>query len=654
MQRATPVIGFSDNGWVLHPEILMKSDTITIEQFFQNRRQYCVPFYQRAYVWTLENQWEQLCEDILAKADARLQNAPCTPHFLGAVVLEPQPRKGLIGVESYHIIDGQQRLTTLQYVLTATLLALNGSGNQAFTQIVTGCITNGNPETMRDATVERFKVWPTFRDRATFRAALTSTDLSELALRFQAHFTQGGVLRKIGMEHPAALAALWFFTHEFEEWLAAGNEHQAASRAEALVVAILQDLKVVSITLDPEDDAQIIFETLNGRGAQLHATDLIRNYIFMRADHEHPEPMALYDTLWSAFETEYWSEEQRRGRLKKPRLEWLIHSTLQAELHEDVDLARIYHEYRRFATDASHPRTAEQQLVTLQNYAAQYKELVSGVGNSPIARFGHRIAAYDVTTLYPLALMISTSSATDAEKAEMYDDIASYLVRRAICDLTSKSYNNVFQQLLKQLYAEGINPAKLRTLMQANSGDISRWPSDAEFRNACLSAPLYPGRLDTAKTRTVLTELEREIRATVRLEDAFAGGLELLDVDHILPQNWYAFWPLGDGSAVSSEEGAEVELIVRSGLPLSERQGLIAARQAAVKTLGNLTLLNLGVNRQAQHHAFAQKRELLIANTNLRLNIPLIPLLAWDETSIAARSEQMMQSALKLWPGPRP
>jgi hypothetical protein len=321
----------------------MKSDTITIEQLFQNRRQYCVPFYQRAYVWTLEDQWEQLCEDIRAKADARLQNGKRTPHFLGAVVLEPQPHEGLIGVETYHIIDGQQRLTTLQYVLTAALLALNSSGNQAFAHSVTGCLANGNPETMLDAATERFKVWPTFRDRAHYRAALTATDLTELAERFPAHFTQAGELRKIGMEHPPALAALWYFTHQFQQWLDTGDGQPASSRAEALVMAILRDLKVVSIVLDADDDAQIIFETLNGRGAQLHATDLIRNYIFMRADRDKADPLALYNNLWSEFESPYWAEEQRRGRLKKPRLEWLIHSTLQAELHEDVDLARIYH-----------------------------------------------------------------------------------------------------------------------------------------------------------------------------------------------------------------------------------------------------------------------------------------------------------------------
>jgi uncharacterized protein with ParB-like and HNH nuclease domain len=100
----------------------VKSETITVEQLFQNRRQYCVPFCQRAYVWTLKNQWEQLWEDIRAKAEGRLAKGKIAPHFLGAVVLDPQHREGLIGVESYHIIDGQQRLTTLQFTLASVLL----------------------------------------------------------------------------------------------------------------------------------------------------------------------------------------------------------------------------------------------------------------------------------------------------------------------------------------------------------------------------------------------------------------------------------------------------------------------------------------------------------------------------------------------------
>lgn len=413
-------------------------------------------------------------------------------------------------------------------------------------------------------------------------------------------------------------------------------------------------MKVVSIILEADDDAQIIFETLNGRGAQLLATDLIRNYVFMRADRDDENSELLYDTLWSPFESEYWAAEQRRGRMKKPRLEWLIHSSLQAELHEEVDLARLYFEYRRFATAGTPPLSAEKQLLALTEYGKHYKELISGTGVSPISRFGRRIAVFDITTLHPLALMISASPISDDAKSEIFGDLVSYLVRRAICGLTPKNYNNVFMNALRQLHSAGITPSALRGVLSGLTGDASRWPVDAEFRSACLTAPLYFGRLETPKVRGILTELEAYLRTTIRSEEPVLPDLSQLDVDHVLPRSWFAYWPLADGTDATSHEADEVEVLNRAGVQLDTRQQLISDRQARIATLGNLTLLNLSVNREAQNFAFTKKRDLLIANTNLRLNIPLISLHGWDEESIVKRGELLADAAVKVWSGPRP
>lgn len=74
---------------------------------------------------------------------------------------------------------------------------------------------------------------------------------------------------------------------------------------------------------------------------------------------------------------------------------------------------------------------------------------------------------------------------------------------------------------------------------------------------------------------------------------------------------------------------------------------MISDRQARIATLGNLTLLNLSANRKAQDVAFTNKRDLLIANTNLRLNIPLISLQVWDEAGIVKRGELLADAAVK-------
>lgn len=230
----------------------------------------------------------------------------------------------------------------------------------------------------------------------------------------------------------------------------------------------------------------------------------------------------------------------------------------------------------------------------------------------------------------------------------------SYLVRRAVCGLTQKNYNNVFLTTLRQLHAASVTPSGLRGLLGGLSGEASRWPVDGEFRNACLTALLYQGRLEAPKMRAILIELEGYLRATVRSEEPVAPDLSQLDVDHILPRSWFAHWPLADGTSATSGEASEVRLQALIGKTLDARQKMIADRQASIGTLGNLTLLNLSVNREAQNYAFTKKRDLLIANTNLRLSIPLISLQAWDEAAIARRGELLADAAVKVWPGPRP
>jgi len=140
----------------------MKSETMSVQRLFQDRRQYRVPFFQRPYVWNKEDQWERLWTDISEKADVRIEGDQPPPHFLGATVLEPQQRSGLLGVEASNIIDGQQRLTTLQYFLAALAIILRQEEQTTLLSLVEGCLWNANTDTMQQPELEVFKVWPTF------------------------------------------------------------------------------------------------------------------------------------------------------------------------------------------------------------------------------------------------------------------------------------------------------------------------------------------------------------------------------------------------------------------------------------------------------------------------------------------------------------
>lgn len=626
----------------------MDSRTFSIQQIFQDRRQYRVPFYQRPYVWNREDQWGRLWEDIRDRAESRLDGGKHIPHFMGAVVLEPQKKPGLLGVERFHIIDGQQRLTTLQYVLTALCYVLRELDQTALLPLAEGCLVNANPETMEDREIEFFKLWPTFRDRTQFVSAMTAKTLDQLRERFPESFTKAGGLKKIGINHPPALEAILFFREVMLEWGQDTSEFDIASRSMALASAVLTDLSIVCISLSEDDDAQVIFETLNGHGAELHATDLIRNFIFMRAGNDADE---LYANLWSQFETPLWSDIQSRGRLNRPRLEWFVQTAVQAETSEDIDIGRLYAGYRRCVDSHAGLYNAAAQLSFLNRYADHYKSLVTGLGASPIAVFGRRIAVWDASPTHSLSLKIAASDLDAADQTEVFDCIESYLVRRAVCGLTRKNYNKVFSQQLKKLMGSNPDPKSFREFLAEARGDGSRWPRDEEFRMSWMDASIYPGRLDAAKLRAMFHRLETVMRSE-KTEESVPLSLDSLDIDHIMPQSWSAHWPLADNSTVSAEESQAAEVMRFASAEWDGRMGEIISRDSHVPRIGNLTMVHYGVNRSLQNHKFEDKQQAFFEHSHLQLNRALTHHDKWDEADIQARSEKLFGFARELWRGP--
>jgi uncharacterized protein with ParB-like and HNH nuclease domain len=92
--------------------------TLDIKTVFGQDRRHVVPLFQRPYVWSRKAQWEPLWEDIRIVAERVVTGYPTHAHFLGAIVLEQVP-KPTGRVETRLVIDGQQRLITIQILLQA-------------------------------------------------------------------------------------------------------------------------------------------------------------------------------------------------------------------------------------------------------------------------------------------------------------------------------------------------------------------------------------------------------------------------------------------------------------------------------------------------------------------------------------------------------
>ncbi|MGB8021436.1 MAG: DUF262 domain-containing protein, partial [Candidatus Nanopelagicales bacterium] len=101
----------------------MEAHTRSPRELFEGKEHYEIPAFQRPYVWNEEDQWAPLWDDVKRVSEAYVSSKESDPdgevavqHFLGAVVYES--KKPIAGdVTRHHVIDGQQRMTTLQVLL---------------------------------------------------------------------------------------------------------------------------------------------------------------------------------------------------------------------------------------------------------------------------------------------------------------------------------------------------------------------------------------------------------------------------------------------------------------------------------------------------------------------------------------------------------
>ena len=250
-----------------------------------------VPLFQRPYVWNEENQWEPLWNDVVRVTDRLLANPNHKhfPHFLGAVVLQ-QVQNTVGTMQERTIIDGQQRLTTLQILFDSLHAQLVAADAHAPAMRLETLVVNAEPFCKHPE--DRFKVWPTNRDRPAFNAVMAAS----LPMDYDA----------VGFADERMVQAHRFFGDKAKDWLLADGPEHILARASAIETVVRDLLQVVVIDLGADENAQEIFETLNARGAQLTAADLIKNFIFQRLLETGADVEGAYVQYWRDFESAFW------------------------------------------------------------------------------------------------------------------------------------------------------------------------------------------------------------------------------------------------------------------------------------------------------------------------------------------------------------
>ncbi|MFG0314592.1 MAG: DUF262 domain-containing protein, partial [Phycisphaerales bacterium] len=268
----------------------MHAGTLSVKDIFGRDCRYAVPLFQRPYVWSVKSQWRPLWQDITRLAEVIVEGDEPRPHFLGAIVLDqiPHPAGHL---EKRLVVDGQQRLTTLQILLEAFADVCVESSVEPYDRALLRLTRNDDP--ISNDPDEEFKVWPTNADRTHFRAVMRASGPAEVL----DHFGRSRGAKWV--DHPIGDAYL-FFHRSVDAWLRHGGD--ARPRAHALYSAVRDHIRVVGIDLKAEDDAQVIFETLNARGTPLLPSDLVKNYLFHRERQAGGAIDKLYRDYWAPFD----------------------------------------------------------------------------------------------------------------------------------------------------------------------------------------------------------------------------------------------------------------------------------------------------------------------------------------------------------------
>ncbi len=603
----------------------METQVRTPQMVFTQPQVLTVPMFQRPYVWNEDNQWEPVWDDVVRVARRTLADPSSRhqPHFLGAVVVQ-QTANPLGSLQERTIIDGQQRLTTLQLLLDALHAELLGAGIHQAALRIESLVMNAEPFWQRPE--DRFKVWPTNRDRAAFYEVMAA----DLPLNYDA----------MEAKQSRLVQAHRYFAERAREWLGDGDD--MVTRANAIEHAVRDQIQMVVIDLSAEENAQEIFETLNARGAQLTAADLIKNFIFQRLTEVGADVEAAYERYWHEFESGFWETEVSSGRVRYQRSSMFLNHWLIAKTGEEILAREVFYRFKTYADFEAGVNMVE-LLEKIHRAGEVYRSFVEAGDQltGPIDRLGlfaYRTAVLQSEVVKPLVLCLLDPDSAEIEEeqvAKALDVVESWFVRRMLVRASTKSYTQVIAELIALVDKEGRENAGdvIEEHLTSQPGSNWYWPDDDEVRRDLRLLPAYR-RLSRARLRMVLECIEDHQRGwrgpTVGLGgERVARGAYA--IEHIMPRKWQANWPL-DGHAASE-------------------------RDALIDTLGNLTLLTGRLNSSVSNGPWSGesgKRNALSNHDVLMLNRELLELAGdtWSESDIAARTEHLMDVIIDIWKVP--
>lgn len=557
-------------------------------------------------------------------AELRLADPGSTAtHFLGAIVLQAQGNPtGTIQLRQ--VIDGQQRLTTLQLLMDATASVMESRAEDNLALQLEALTHNSAHYVQSDKDV--LKLQHTNRDRAGYDEVMRADPpiaYSELK--------QSRSLLVLGHK---------FFSGQVEQWLGDDSRPDFAMRAQVLTNVITRALQIVVIDLRADENSQEIFETLNARGTPLTAADLIKNFVFQRLAAERVDTEKAYVEDWP-FESAFWEKEIGVGRYSISRSSLFLNQWLMSRVGEETSPRQTFARFKYFVEHEA-GMTMAQLLPVLKRQAILYERWTNRAADphadlSVVELSVYRQQASEIELMKPILIWLHESEGryADAVIDRVVRAVESWVFRRALLRLPTADLGRVVADLIKthRTASQDELAARVETYLSRLNVASTYWPGDAEIQRALATEPVYR-RFKRGRLRVFLEAAEDCLRGYADSSGLSGGRIARVGypIEHVMPQKWETYWPV-DGLA------AEVD------------------RREHVHRLGNLTLLTKSLNSSISNGPWlgdGGKRAKLREHDVFLLNRKLEDVSAdgWDEVLIDRRTSDLIGALLATWPVP--
>ena len=469
----------------------MKASERKITKLFsESDTVFSIPVYQRDYNWQ-EKQCQRLFKDILQTG----KNEKVSSYFLGSIVYIHDGIYG-VGEKEFHVIDGQQRMTTLTLLFLAIYFKLKGTilakdADKIYNQYVV------NPYSEKEI---KLKLLPP-EENLYILNKISHNKFNELEA-----FQDRNMLKNY-----------LFFEKELESLSFEDMKHLSNG---------IEKLIYIDIALEKgKDDPQKIFESLNSTGLDLSQGDLIRNYILM--DLERGEQNRIYKEIWIPIENNCKVSD---GSEITSYVSDFIRDYLTLKTEKISSKPKVFETFKTY-----YEKENDEKLEDMKKYSEAYSYIVkpSLEKDKDIQRELDYLKSLDKTVINTFLIGILKDYKDNIlEKDELVNMLIllqSYLWRRYITEKPTNALNKIFQGMYGKISRSGNYYENLVDILMAED-----FPTDEELESALKLKNVYK---DKEKLNYVFKKLEN-----YNHNELIDFDNEKITIEHIFPQKPNKAW----------------------------------------------------------------------------------------------------------------